>query len=39
MRMNAIRGASTGSVHLLNPANHNTEKEIVIGIRYRRQHV
>jgi len=39
MRTNAIHGASTSSVHLFNPANHNTEKEIVIGIRFCGQHV
>jgi len=39
MRMNVIHGTSTGSVHLFNLTNHNTEKEIIIGIRVRRQHV
>ena len=39
MRTNAIQRISTGSVHLFNLANYNTEKQIVIGIRFRRQHV
>ena len=39
MRLNAIHGASTSSVHLFNLANYNTEMEMIIGIRFRRQHV
>ena len=39
MRTNIIHEASTGSVHLFNLPNHNTEKEIIIGIRFRKQHV
>ncbi len=39
MRTNAIHSTTTGSVHLFNLANYNTEKEIVIGIQFRRQHM
>ncbi len=39
MRTNANHETSTDSVHLFNLANYNTEMEIIIGIRFRRQHM